>query len=305
MDDRQLRSFTCVAERLNFTEAARHLYLTQSTVSQHVADLEKQLKVQLFVRTTHKVELTAAGEVFLKEAYAILAKSEEAINKTRRTAAGVAGNLRVGFLESTVGYFLPQVISNYCNRYPNIALQLNCLYWEELNKALLNNDIDLGLTISFAINNVPGLTSRSVYKDKLSVVMPHNHLLANNKEIDLSEMANESFISLSPIVAPMPVYVTYELCAKRNFVPNMICQPELHETILLMIQAGLGVAILPYFMKFIASSNLSFVDFVGDDHYLSVVVVWKTSNNNPAIPLFLRELNQIEIPRFNNLDEFK
>ncbi len=290
MDIRQLQCFTCVAERLSFTEAAKHLYLTQSTVSQQIADLEKQLKVKLFTRNTHSVQLTTAGLVFLEEAHILIAKSDEAIRRTRQTASGLAGSLKIAYLESTTQNFLPAVINRFRKKYPNVNLQLDILQWEELNKAITHGDIDLGFTVSFALQNWTGIITKTIYTDTLCAVLPADHPLANETTIDLCSVANESFITLSPQAAPMAVYRTAEICANRGFMPNIISQPRLHEGILLMIETGMGIAILPHHLEFYTNSSLRFVDFEGDDHSLNIVAAWKKSNTNPSLPLILDEL---------------
>ena len=290
MDIHQLRSFICVAERLNFSEAAKYLYLTQPTVSQHISDLEKQIQVKLFTRNTHSVQLTPAGQVFLEEAYNIIANSEKAILRTRRTASGLVGSLKIACVESTVKNFLPPLIKIFRDKYPNINIDLTVLLWEELNKALIHEDIDVGFTVSFALRNWTGITTQTIYTDTVCVVMPADHPLSKETKIDLCSVAHEPFITISPLVAPMPVYVTEEIFAKRGFMPNITRQPRFVEGIFMMIEAGMGIAILPHHTKFYAGPGLSFVDFDGDDRSIDLVAAWKNSNTNPSLSLFLAEL---------------
>jgi len=295
MDIRQLQCFTCVAERLSFTEAAKHLYLTQSTVSQQIADLEKQLKVKLFTRNTHSVQLTTAGLVFLEEAHAIISKYDEAVRRTRQTASGHEGSLKIAYVELTTQNFLPPVIKIFRNKYPNINLKLDILHWEEINRAIIQGDIDVGFTVSFALQNWTGIMTEIIYTDTLCAVLPAEHPLANETKIDLRLVADEPFITLSPQSASMAVYRTSEICANRGFMPNIISQPRVHEGIFLMIEAGMGIAILPHHLKYYASPGLRFVDFDGDDHSLNIVAAWKKSNTNLSLPLLLNKLpNQVQ-----------
>lgn len=292
MDIRQLQCFICVAERLNFTEAAKHLYLTQSTVSQQIADLEKQLDVKLFIRNTHSVQLTAAGSVFLEEAYALSAKSQEAVKRARQTASGFAGSLKIAYLESTTQNFLPQVIKSFRKNYPNVNLHLDIRNWEELNRAIVQGDIDIGFTVSYALRNWTGILTKTIYTDHLCAVLPAGHPLASETKIDLCALAEEPFITLSPQGAPMAAYQTVEICANRGFMPNIISQPQLHEGILLMVETGMGIAVLPQHIEFYAGPGVRFVDFAGEDHYLDILAAWKKSNTNPSLSLLLNELPQ-------------
>src|SRR3954454_14526676 len=107
MEIRQLRYFTAVAEHLNFTEAAKKLFVAQPAVSQQIASLEKEIGFKLFNRDKHSVQLTHAGRVFLNDALEMLDRSEAAIKKARKAAIGEVGQLSIGFLNAPVKKFLP------------------------------------------------------------------------------------------------------------------------------------------------------------------------------------------------------
>ncbi|HWR45509.1 LysR family transcriptional regulator [Sporomusa sp.] len=290
MDIRQLEIFVCVAERLNFTEAAKHLYLTQSAVSLQIADLEKQLDVKLFARNSHSVQLTAAGQVFFKEAKFIITSSEEAIKRTRHTASGFAGTLKVGFLESHTKHFLPKLVKDFRSSYPKIKLLLTQLSWGDLNLALERSDLDIGLTMSVSLQNIPKVVWQTLYQDVECFVMPYDHPLANQPQLDLAAVAREPFVVLNREVAPCPYDFTLRLCANRGFTPNIVERPFLTEILLTLVESGEGIAILPYFTtKPYASPGLRFIKLEGDDAQVEMVASWKKTNRNPAIPLFLNK----------------
>jgi DNA-binding transcriptional LysR family regulator len=312
MDIRQLEIFVCVAERLNFTEAAKHLYLTQSAVSLQIADLEKQLDVKLFARNSHSVQLTDAGQVFLKEATFIIAASEEAIKRTRHTASGFAGTLKIGFLESHTKHFLPKLVKDFRSSYPRIRLVLTQLNWGELNLALERNDVDIGLTMSVSLQNSPKVVWQTLYRDVECFVMHYDHPLANQPQLDLAAVAREPFVVLNREVAPCPYDFTLRLCANRGFTPNFVERPFLTEILLTLVESGEGIAILPYFTtKSYASPSLHFIKLEGDDAQVEMVASWKRTNRNSAIPLFLNKArgaiqffqNSMGLPPFSDNDE--
>jgi DNA-binding transcriptional LysR family regulator len=291
--------------------ASKSLYLTQSAVSLQIADLEKQLDVKLFARNSHSVQLTDAGHVFLKEARFIIATLEEAIKKTRHTASGFAGILKVGFLESHSKHFLPRLVKDFRSSYPKIKLVLTQLNWNELNLALERSDLDIGLTMSVALQNSPKIVWKTLYQDVECFVMPHDHPLANQPQLDLAIVAQEPFIVLNREVAPCPYDFTLRLCANRGFTPNFVEQPHLTEILLTLVESGEGIAILPYFTtKPYASPNLRFIKLDGDDAQTEMVASWKKTNRNPAIPLFLNKArtaiqffqNGMGLPPFNDKD---
>ena len=92
-----LECFIAVAQYLNFTEAAKHLYIAQSAVSHNISELEKELDIRLLYRDKQTVMLTGAGEIFLKEALKITSMTREATSRTQKIKAGTTGRLNVGF----------------------------------------------------------------------------------------------------------------------------------------------------------------------------------------------------------------
>ncbi len=290
MNIRQLEIFVCVAERLNFTEAAKHLYLTQSAVSLQIADLEKQLDVKLFARNSHSVQVTEAGQVFLRESKFIITASQEAIKKTRNTASGFSGVLKFGFLESHTKHFLPKLVKDFQRSYPKINLVLTQFSWGDLNLALERNDVDIGLTMSVSLQNTPKVVWQTLYRDVECFVMSCDHPLANQPNLDLTAVAREPFVVLNRQTAPCPYDFTLRLCGNRGFTPNFVECPFLTEILLILVESGKGIAILPYFTtKPYASPNLRFIKLEGDDAQVEMVAAWKRTNRNPAIPLFLNK----------------
>ncbi|EGO62992.1 LysR family transcriptional regulator [Acetonema longum] len=290
MDLRQLEIFVCVAERLNFTESAKYLYLTQSAVSLQIADLEKQLGVKLFARNTHSVQLTAAGRVFLQEAKFIIAAMEEALMKTRHTASGFEGTLKVGFLESHTKHFLPKLVKDFRHSYPRIKILLAQLNWGDLNMALEHGDVDIGLTMSVSLQNTPRVVWQPLYQDVECFVMSDDHPLANQSHLDFADLTREPFIVLNRQVAPCPYDFTFQLCANRGFTPKVVERPYLTEILLTLVECGEGIAILPYFTtKPYASPSLRFFKLEGEDACVEMVASWKRTNRNRSIPLFLNK----------------
>ena len=292
MDIRQLQLFVCVAERLNFTEAAKSLYLTQSTVSLRIVEMEKQLDVKLFTRNTHGVKLTPAGETFLKEAKAIISSYEEAITLTRKIASGFNGTLKIGFLESHTKHFLPQAMLAFRKNYPNISLNVFQTPWRELSRGLERGELDVGLTMPQSLENCNSLTWQNIYTDVECWVMHQDHPLAQVSVPAVAAIAREPFVVLHRDAGPFPYDWTIQLCANRGFVPRIVHTPRLTETLLTLVEAGEGISILPYVTtKEYASANLRFIKLEGDDAQVGMVTAWNKANNNPAIPLFTNVIN--------------
>ncbi|WP_432664312.1 LysR family transcriptional regulator [Wukongibacter baidiensis] len=290
MDLRQLRYFIAVAEHLNFTEAAKELYIAQSAVSQQIADLEKKLGVQLFIRNKRSVQLTNAGNVLLQEAIHLISRSEEAIKKTRQAELGIIGNLSIGFLGYTEKIFLPYLIRRFRSNYPKIDLHIDQYNHGMLIEALNTGELDMVFTLGFGVDKIGGLERKSILTEKLSIVMYCDHPLADKSSIKISDLTDESFIVLNRKESPQGFNQTLLICANNGFSPNIVSEPRLLSTVLMLVDAGMGIAILPKSLQLNSSPSLRFVDIEGEKDDNELVVAWKKSNTNPSISLFLNEL---------------
>jgi DNA-binding transcriptional LysR family regulator len=293
MEIQLLREFVCLSEHLNFSTAAKQLFIAQPVLSRHIADLEYILGVPLFTRNKQCVRLTPIGAVVLTEAKAILARYEEGIQNIRLAVAGFAGQLKIGFLGAVVKNFFPTLISRFRSTYPNIDLQLNQLNLGALAGALKRGDIDIGFTLSFDLLNIPGLCWKALYSDSLSVVLWHNHPAAQYEKIKLSELSKEKFILLSPEESPELHSQIMTLCTANGFSPNIVKFSAFPENALLMVESGIGAAILPCHTKVYASPDLRFLDILDSGIGVDIVVTWSETHSNPAVPLFLQELENI------------
>ncbi len=295
MDIRQLKYFISVAEHLSFTKASKQLFVAQSAVSQQIADLEKKIGVKLFVRDKRSVKLTNAGSVLLKEALNIVSKTEEAIEKTRQAELGMLGSLSIGFLGYSEKLIMPHLIRQFRGNYPKINLELDQYSQGHLLEALNTGELDVGFTFSFAINQIDDLKGINAFKETISVVMNREHPLANKDVINITDLSNEKFIVQNRKESPQGYAQTLSICSNNDFYPNIVAEPRLLSTVLLLVDTGIGIAILPKSLQTNASSSLKFVDIKGEKINYDLVVAWKKTNNNPSISLFLKELEALSL----------
>lgn len=292
MDMRQLRYFISVAEHLSFTEASKHLFVAQSAVSQQIAELEKKIGVRLFERNKRSVKLTNAGSVLLEEAILLIKKSEETVNKVRQAELGIIGNLQIGFLGYTERSFLPDMVREFRADYPSVQLGLDQYNHGALIDKLSTGDLDIIFTLSFGLENLVGFESMGILDENISVVMHKDHPYANASDFELSELSQEDFIVLSREESPQGFNQTLMICGKNGFSPHIVSQPKLISTVLLLVDSGMGIAILPSSLKYSSSSSLRFKEIKGETNKL--VAAWKKSNENPSIALFLEKLGKLE-----------
>ncbi|MBP2656509.1 MAG: transcriptional regulator AlsR family [Firmicutes bacterium] len=297
MDTELLRYFVAVAEHLNFSEAAKQLYITPPTLCRHIAQLEQQLDVQLFIRTTRNVKLTAAGITLQDEARDIMLRTEAAINKTRQTAAEVSGILHIGFMSPFEKRDLPLLIRKFRHHYPKSIIRFDSFGRRSLNEALLIGKIDVAFTSLQGFDHSSDLSwCPSHYACPPGVILPSDHRLAVKASISLAELANEPFVTLSRSEFALEFEIIQRMCQTFGFTPNIVAQAHSLDTLLLMVETGIGIAIYPDLSDIYTNIDVRFIPLDDDLAIASNnVVAWRTSNSNPLIPLFLEVLSQEQV----------
>ena len=219
MELRHLKYFIAVAEELHFGRAAQRLQMAQPPLSHQIKQLENELDVLLFSRTKQRVELTKAGEVFLKRTYEILNRVHLACEEAKSIDRGESGQLVLAFTGSIAFELLPLLLRRFQEQYPNINIVLRQLSSTEQIEALHDNSIHVGLLI------LP-IESESFHVEMLReepfiVALPKTHRLATETEpIDVSILANEQFI-MTPRKAGESYYdAIISLCQHAGFSPK-------------------------------------------------------------------------------------
>ncbi len=297
MEMRQLRYFSAVAECLNFTEAAKNLYVAQSAVSQQIAELEKELGVQLFNRTKRSVKLTNAGKVLVKEADFIINRMKEPIIKTREADLGLVGSLRIGFLGYAERSLLPPMIRHFRQLYPQIEVHLDQYHHGELIAMINNEELDIGFTLAFGVESMKHLHFMSIDQESIAIVMHKDHHKADHASVHLSDFAAEHFIVLNRRESPQGYQQTIQICANHGFTPNITHEPRLLQTLLMLVDAGMGVAVLPKSAQMLASKSVRFIELKENKESYELVAAWKDNYANPSTTLFIKELHHISKKR--------
>lgn len=294
MDIKQLRYFIAAAKYLNFTEAAKHLFIAQPALSRQIADLEAYLGVPLFIRDKRGLQLTAAGAELLAQARAIVAKSEEAVRKVKLAGAGVVGSLKIGYLGTSEKKFLPRLIRSFHKKNPHIGLSVGRASWGTLNDALDTRELDVAFTLTIGLENIPDLRRETVCTEYHALAVAYDHPLANKEKVDMEDLAQETFVLMSRTESPQLFDHIIKLCVNGGFYPDIVTQSH-YETVLLLVEAGLGVTILSRHAKDDVSPSLRFIDINNNDAGVNLVMVWKANNSNPCIPLLLSELKEVMV----------
>src|SRR5437899_1289425 len=145
---RHLRYFAAVADELNFSRAAERLHMAQPPLSAAIRQLERELGVELFSRTSREVKLTDAGRAFLDGARRTLAEADRAVQDAKRTGAGELGRLRLGFSWSMRFETLPAIGRALRRDHPDVQLLAQEMWNAHMGPAFANGSIDVALSLS-------------------------------------------------------------------------------------------------------------------------------------------------------------
>ncbi|MEV6198265.1 LysR substrate-binding domain-containing protein [Streptomyces sp. NPDC051920] len=187
LDTRRLRSFIAVAEELNFTRAARRLFIAQQALSQQVRQLEEELGVKLLERTTRRVTLTDAGESFLVDARRLVADAESAVDRARLRAAGKTAVLRLGFTPAGIRPGTRRILAAFEARHPEVEVLLREMSWEDPSAGLAGGSAEAAIIQQPC--GVPGLRQVAVCEVEPRLVMSPGNPLAGRSSVDANDLA--------------------------------------------------------------------------------------------------------------------
>lgn len=177
MELRQLRYFVKTAETLNFSEAARQLFITQSTLSQQVRQLEEELGVELFQRDSHSVRLTDNGEYLLPIAKRTLQDAESCFTQVSDLQKMLSGSLNIGITYSFAP-ILTETVKEFLKQYPGVKLNIVCRNMEVLLDMLKRREVDFVLSFKPEVLD-DQIESHTLFGDKLCAIMKEDHPLAD------------------------------------------------------------------------------------------------------------------------------
>ena len=241
MELRQLRYFLAVAEELHFGRAARRLHISQPPLSAQIRQLEEEMRLTLFYRTKRKVELTEAGRVFAREARVILQQVEQAAGLASEANRSKQSRLVVGCSPAN-SEVVVRILGELKQRDPALELTVKSLPSPQQIDALRNSQIDLGFITVPAPHE--GLIVEPLWKEPLVVALPRRHALAARRRIALRALERETLILFPLYMSPGRYESIADMCRKAGFSLNAVHEVDNIHTMLEMVSAGLGIALL-------------------------------------------------------------
>ena len=288
----QLRCFVAVAEELHFGRAAARLHMTQPPLSRQIQLLEHAVGVRLLERTSRNVSLTAAGAVLLRDAAAILRLAQQAAEAAARTGKGEAGRVVVGYTAVSGYALIPALLAAATRSFADIEIALEEMVSSEQLRALDEGRIDLGFVRP--LEAAPELRYHRVAREPMMLALPAQHPLAARARPRLRDLAGQPLIMYSEKEGRYFHDKIVALFAASGSQPDYVHHIGQTHTIMALVRAGIGLAIVPASASHLRFENVVFRPLWRADVFAEIYLAWRADARNPAMhairEFFAREL---------------
>ncbi|MGI6878135.1 LysR family transcriptional regulator [Microbacterium sp. gxy059] len=243
MELQQMRYVVAVAEERSFTRAAERCFVVQSSLSHQIKALERELGVELFARSSRRVEPTAAGEAFLPAARASLEAAERAVDDAAAATGRVRGTLTIGMIPTVTALDVPEALRRFRQAHPDVRVRLRGGGSDGFIAAIGRGEMDVAVLGLAGDVDQAGVASRVLARERLAAVVSAEHRLAPRRRLRLSDLAEEIFVDF-PAGTPGRAQSDIAFAAagvRREVMLEAVDAP----TILDLVRADLAVALLP------------------------------------------------------------
>lgn len=289
---RLLECFVAVAEERHFGRAAARLHMAQPPLSQQIRRLEAEIGVELFVRTTRRVDLTAAGALYLGHARSILAAVDAAADEARRAAAGIVGHLAIGCVGSATYSLLPALARALTAQLPDVDVSFRgeMLASEQVD-ALREGSIDIALLRPPVTDG--GLSVSLLRRDRLILAVPAGHALAGRERISVEDLEGVDLIVHSAGRRYAMYDVVRRLCSEAGFTPTIRHEVGETSTLITLVAGGLGVAVVPDPVRALALDGVVHVPLAGAAGSVELAVAHRTDRTEPHLVRALTVMREV------------
>ncbi|MCF6410170.1 LysR family transcriptional regulator [Pseudalkalibacillus salsuginis] len=283
MDIRHLEYFSEVARHLSFTKAAATLHVSQPSISKAIKHLEEELGVSLFYRSK-ELELTDAGKAVLINAKSVLQAFHNLTSELTDIMELKKGEIRIGIPPIIGAAFFSKLISRFKEAYPLVVISLDEVGSKSIKQGVEEGSLDIGLVCNLP-DNKGNFEIVRVINDPLMLIVHKENPLAKKNEVDLSALENEPFILYRQDFTLHDRIL--EECSKNGFTPNVVCQSSQKDFMIEMVEAKLGIALLPgKIASSITNPHIRALPLTNSSISLELGLLWK---KNKYLPFAVRE----------------
>ena len=290
MELRQLRAFVTLADCLNFTEAAQKLFITQPALSKQIHALEETLGGFLFTRNRRGAELTPLGKELHEQTRTLVLQAEQLKRHAQRVLKGQSGKLAIG-----IGLSSLRLASSFTAQfrvlYPDVTITFQDTSSVPLIAQLLADQSQLGF---LRLPIEPPLVAHKLLTDQLVLAVNRHHYSGHDEADFLSQLEQLPLLRLTPTQGQRFNRQIDQFLAFHNCYPVVAQYAGDNQTLLALVAAGLGVAIVPQSAVFIAPEEVDIIPLSGDYTRWDIGIAWNPHYDNPIRDAFIQLVLQRE-----------
>jgi LysR family hydrogen peroxide-inducible transcriptional activator len=274
---KQLKYLCAVAEHKHFTKAADACFVTQSTLSAAIAELESQLDIKVFERNKKAVLITPLGEKLLKQARVILGDVEDFVALAKVHAQPLSGDLRLGVIPTIGPFLLPPMLGGLRREFPQLKLFLKEEMSAQLERQLQQGRLDLViLALPYPL---PDMETVTLFEDEFLLCLPPGHEFEKLKQVQQQQLRGESLLLLEEGHCLRDHAL--EACQLRSTAMDVVYQGNSLHTLVQMVANGLGMTLLPAMSvaaDVLGDTHLSIKHFSSDNVNRQIGMAWRKTD---------------------------
>lgn len=288
MTTEKLYEFLVLSKVLNYSKAAQSLYISQSVLTKHIQELEKELGTQLFLRNTHEVVLTSTGRRLAEEASSIISQCNDTLYKLQIQELSTNGTIQIGcILEFSYAAHIQVFINRFMDRYPGINIQFEVCSNGTPEQMLTTYDI---LFTPCEYHHIPdNIHQQLINTHGIYAALPPGHRLISKTLLSPRDLAGENIIVpfADELFGP---YSKNWMLIKKYTHDNVSCiETSNLPSALFLVSVGKGIALVPRYVKKLLSPNTFLVGFSTNSAFFPEYIYYREDSTNGAAKLFYNE----------------
>lgn len=290
---RHLHYFACVAEELHFSRAADKLGMAQAPLSQQIRQLEERLGTPLFSRTTRRVKLTSAGEIFLRHAQEILGGIDRAVTHTRSISGEESGTISVSGVHLALSHVIPPVIAYFRKRYPAVTVDVQVLGTAQQLELLQSGQVQVAFIRP--TNPAGFLKTDHILKEGFVAALPRDHRLAQKNDLTVKDFAGEPLITYAPLVGASYYHAIMDALRRAGVYPVVVQEVTHTLAIGTLVAAGVGIAIAPAWLAHNPSPYVVYRPLPDIPSEVELLVAWQAEEKSKIVLDFVEATRRVSV----------
>jgi len=291
----QIECFLTIAEKLNYTEAAKVLFISQPALSKQINIIEKELGFNLFIRDKRSVKLTPEGEILQERWKSMTRYLNQSIVDARLASNQLKGDLRIGCAETyKTDHFLPKTLYSYHNKYPNVNINIESHSIKTLHSKFESGLLDFIILPLIEVKDFENFEYIRLSKVQISIILHFSNPLYSKEPLFIEDLKEQSFLMLSTEESPYQAESIKKLCLQHGFSPKVGKILPNTGSFISALTNGLGVAICHSNVAKGYENILRVIDIADYTDDLDLILVWNPSHLNKLSELFIEILNKEE-----------